>query len=99
MSLYVGASSGERRLSSERSATHRSMSISACSEKSGIVAFDSAIRRAIVCWVRVSSTTVVSPLALATRSAMSAVREPGTPVACGVVPDAGDSLARPRRRP
>ena len=42
------------------------MSTSICSEKSGIVAFDSAILRAIVCWVRVSSTIVVSPLAVVT---------------------------------
>ena len=53
-------------LSSPRSATHASMSISICSANSGIVAFDSAIRRAIVCCVRVSSTIVVSPFAVAT---------------------------------
>ena len=40
--------------------------------KSGIVAFDSAIRRAIVCCVRFSSTIVVSPLAVATRSSSEA---------------------------
>ena len=66
MSLYVGASAWPMRFSSVRSATHASMSTSACSAKSGIVAFDSAIRRAIVCCVRVSSTVVVSPLAVVT---------------------------------
>ena len=44
------------------------MSTSIWSVKSGIVAFDSAIRRAIVCWVRDSSMPVVSPLAVATPS-------------------------------
>ena len=39
---------------------HASMSTSICSVKSGIVALDSAIRRAIVCWVRESSTTSCS---------------------------------------
>ena len=52
---------GASRFSSARSATHASMSTSICSEKSGIVAFDSAIRRAIVAWVRVSSTTSSPP--------------------------------------
>ena len=68
MSLYVGPPrrGRQRRFSSARSVTHASMSTSIWSVKSGIVAFDSAIRRAIVCWVRVSSTTVVSPLAVAT---------------------------------
>ncbi len=42
------------------------MSMSVWSAKCGIVAFDSAIRRAIVCWVRDSSTSVVSPLAVVT---------------------------------
>ena len=68
MSLYVGASAWPRDFSSERSATHASMSISVWSVNSGIVAFASAIRRAIVCWVRVSSTIVVSPLAVLTPS-------------------------------
>ena len=63
---------GDSRPSSERSATQASMSTSICSEKSGIVAFDSAIRRAIVAWVRVSSTTVVSPFAVATPSSTAA---------------------------
>ena len=38
------------------------MSTSVETWKSGTVAFDSAIRRAIVCCVRDSSSTVVSPL-------------------------------------
>ena len=44
------------------------MSTSICSVKSGIVALDSAIRRAIVCCVRDSSTVVVSPFAVVTPS-------------------------------
>ena len=67
MSLYVGASAWPSDFNSARSATHASMSISVCSVNSGIVAFASAIRRAIVCWVRVSSRIVVSPLAVLTR--------------------------------
>src|SRR5438128_1569984 len=63
MSLYVGASLLEMRLSSLRRATHSSMSTSHWSVKSGIVAFDSAMRLAIVCWVRPSSTVLVSPFA------------------------------------
>ena len=41
------------------------MSIVTVSVKSGTVARDSAIRRATSCWVRVSSTIVTSPLAVA----------------------------------
>ena len=48
------------------------MSTTACRVKSGIVALDSAIRRAIVCCARVSSTVVVSPFAVATPSAGAA---------------------------
>src|SRR6478672_8096640 len=78
MSLYVGAAgespSPERAscTSSPRSAMHASMSTSTCREKSGTVALDSAIRRAIVCWVRVSSTVVVAPLAVVTAASPAA---------------------------
>src|SRR5450759_1220034 len=68
MSLYVGAVAWPSPFSSARSATQRSMSTSACSVKSGIVALDSAIRLAIVRWRRDSSQVVVSPFALATSS-------------------------------
>ena len=40
------------------------MSTSERSVNSGTVAFDSAIRRAMTCWMRVSSTSVMSPLAV-----------------------------------
>ena len=40
------------------------MSISACSVNSGTVALASAIRRAMTCWVRLSSCTRTSPLTL-----------------------------------
>ena len=40
------------------------MSISVRSVNSGTVAFDSAIRRAMTCWMRVSSWTVMSPFAV-----------------------------------
>ena len=78
---------GASRLSSARSATHPSMSTSICSEKSGIVAFDSAIRRAIVACVRLSSTTVVSPFAVATPSSTAAWL--ALPVARGAAPPSG----------
>ncbi len=74
MSLYVGVCMLDMPLSSARSLTHSSMSTSLCSVKSGIVAFDSAIRRAIVCCMRDSATVVVWPLAVITSSG------PGAPV-------------------
>ena len=55
-----------------RRRTHSSMSTSIWTLKSGIVAFDSAIRRATVCWSFVSSTSVVSPFAVATASSAAA---------------------------
>ena len=61
------------------------MSTSICSEKSGIVAFDSAIRRAIVACVRLSSTTVVSPFAVATPSSTAAWPVAASPVLAGAV--------------
>ncbi len=65
------------------------MSTSAVSVKSGIVAFDSAIRRAIVRCVRDSSTVVVSPLAAAT---------PSTDGAAGAGVSAGAGAAAEGRR-
>ena len=79
MSLYVGVGCASPAgpacasvFSSARSSTQRSMSTSALSAKSGIVALDSAILRAIVCCVRDSSTVVVSPFARATASRLAA---------------------------
>ena len=76
------------------------MSTSICSEKSGIVAFDSAIRRAIVAWVRVSSTTVVSPLAVATPSSTAAwpPGSPAPPRVTGAGRRPGAAVAGPRSR-
>ena len=49
-------------LSCLRNSTAASMSTSQVTTKSGAVALDSAIRRAIVCCNRESSSNVVSPL-------------------------------------
>ena len=49
-------------LSCLRNSTASPMSTSSVRTNSGAVALDSAIRRAIVCWSRVSSSIVVSPL-------------------------------------
>src|SRR3954451_17073985 len=48
------------------------MSTSIDSVKCGIVAFDSAIRRAMICWIREGSSTVTSPLPVSPAGALSA---------------------------
>lgn len=61
-SFSDGASSGRRAFRSLRRAAAATMSISAESTKCGIVAFDSTIRRAIVCCLAVSATVSETPL-------------------------------------
>src|SRR3954468_21493776 len=48
------------------------MSTSIDSVKCGIVAFDSAMRRAMICWIREGSSTVTSPLPVSPAGALSA---------------------------
>ena len=67
-------------LSCLRSSTAPSMSTSVAIVNSGTVALDSAIRRAMTCWVRVSSWTLTSPFAVPV-SAMLAGAGGGTAAA------------------
>src|SRR3954471_6937398 len=65
MSLYDGTGvscCSASPFSCSRSSTAPSMSTSIDSVQCGIVAFDSAIRRAMICWIRDGSSTVTSPL-------------------------------------
>ncbi len=87
MSLYVGTTSRPNCFSCARRSTAPSMSISMSSVKSGIVALDSAIRRATTCCVRVSSATTTSPLA-ATAPARGAPSSAGG-VSAGLRPAGG----------
>ena len=73
MSLNDGAGSATS-LSRLRSSTAWVMSTVSEIEKSGAVAFDSAMRRATVCWRRVSSWTSASPLAPASLRCGSGAR-------------------------
>ncbi len=75
MSLYDGTAPpvfSTAALSCARSSTAASMSTSVLIVNSGTVALDSAMRRAMTCWVRVSSWTVTSPLAVPVSAAAGA---------------------------
>ena len=76
-----------------RAATARDMSISAESWKCGAVAFDSAIRRATVCWSFVSSSWVTAPLAVSGRSRAPAVGAAGVAAGAATWAAAGAGLA------
>src|SRR3954468_21822544 len=99
MSLYDGTGvscCSASVLSWSRSATAPSMSTSVDSVKCGIVAFDSAIRRAMICWIREGSSTVTSPLPVSPAGAFvgSGSRSSSSAAGCSSASAAG----APRRR-